>query len=69
MITPFLPLIASVATYFVNMFIKDKAKQEEYRLKILQAVDSYNASALDSAKLRTEYTRLKEKLRSPTNPQ
>jgi hypothetical protein len=64
MIVPFLPLIASVATYFVNLFIKDKAKQEEYRLKVLQAVDSYNATALDSAKLRSEYVRLKNKLKA-----
>ena len=62
MILPFLPLITNVLMYVINAFIKDAQKKEEWRLKVLEAVNSYNATALDSTKLREEYLRLKQKM-------
>jgi hypothetical protein len=61
--TPFIPLITTVLSYFLNLFIKDAKKKEEWRLKVLEAVNNYNTSALDSAKLREEYIRLKQKMK------
>jgi hypothetical protein len=61
--TPFIPLITTVLSYFLNLFIKDAKKKEEWRLKVLEAVNNYNTTALDSAKLREEYIRLKQKMK------
>ena len=63
MIAPFLPLIANVLSVLIDKFITDAKKKEEYRLAVLQSLSRYNISVLDSAKLRTEYERLKKEVK------
>jgi len=68
-ITALLPLISSVVTGVLDVFILDKKKKEEIRLKMLEAVNSYNSNALDSAKLRTEYETLRNKISQRSDPE
>lgn len=58
-------IIANILSLLIEKFITDQKKKEEYRIAVLEALRKYDSSVLDSAKLRTEYDRIRKDVSQP----
>jgi hypothetical protein len=57
----FMPVLGRLLLMYVDNFIKDEANKALMKKKIMDMMNKYNNTCLDSANLRNEYEELKKK--------